>query len=119
MRDNLTTGFHVGEDICPTEGVNRLFWVAYQQQGCIGLLSPDTAKNAVLLGIGVLKFVYHRHRKTGTDCAGERFTILTGQGLVQAAQHVIKPQLTPATFFARDGLADLGHGAGDHQIIER
>ena len=119
MRDNLTTGFHIGEDICPTEGVNRLFRVANQQQGSVGLLSPDAAKNAVLLGVGVLKFVNHRHRKTGTDRAGERFTILAGQRLVQAAQHVIKPQLAPATFFARDGLADLRHGAGDHQVIER
>ena len=78
MRDNLTTGFHIGEDICPTEGVNRLFRVANQQQSSVGLLSPDAAKNAVLLRVSVLKFVNHRHRKTGTDRAGERFPILAG-----------------------------------------
>lgn len=70
MRDNLTTGFHIGEDICPT-GVNRLFGSPINNRAVSGCCRRNAAKNAVLL-VGVLKFVNHRHRKTGTDRAGER-----------------------------------------------
>ena len=72
-----------------------------------------------MLRVGILKFVNHRHREAGPDRGGKRFAIFTAQRRIEAAQHVVKPQLTPAAFLTRDGVANFRHGAGNHQIVER
>ena len=65
-----TTRSHVGKDIGAAEGVDRLLRVANQQQRGLRLLAPDAAENTVLLRVGILEFIDHRHRKTLTNGGG-------------------------------------------------
>ena len=116
MSGDVSTRFHVGKDIRAAEGVNSLFRVANQQQRGIRLAPPDAAKDSVLLRVGILKLIDHRHREALTNRAGQRFSALSAQGVIQAAKHIVKSQLAAAAFFPRDRLADFNHRPGDHQI---
>ena len=64
---NFATRLHISEDIRTPECINSLFRVANQQQCGFRLMVPDTAKNSVLLGVGILKFIDHCHRESRTD----------------------------------------------------
>ncbi len=119
MRRDFAARLHVGKNVGPAEGVNGLFGIADQQQSGIRLLSPDTPKNTVLLRIGILEFIDHRHRKTLANGGRQRFTVGTDQRTIQSAEHVVKAKLTPAALFLRHGFADLFHRAGQHQIGKR
>ena len=90
MCADLAARLHIGEDIRAAERVNRLFWVANQQQCGIRLMLPDPAKNTVLLRIGILKFIDHRDRKTGTDSRRQRIAAFTAQRRIQTAEHIVK-----------------------------
>ncbi len=115
---DFPTRFHVGEDVRAAKGVDRLLGIANQQQRGIRLLPPDAAENTVLLGIGILKLIDHRDRKTLADRGRQRLAVFTVQRLVETAQHVIKAQLAATAFLPRYRLADLPHGGGQHQIAE-
>ncbi len=118
MRGDFATRFHIGKDICPTERIDRLFRVTNQQQGSVWLLTPDPAENPVLLGVGILKFIDHRHRETATNSRSQRITIVAVQGLIETTEHIVKAQLATAALFPRHCGADLCQRAGDHQIVQ-
>ncbi len=119
MRGNVAARFHIGKDIGAAKGVDGLLRIADQQQRRLRLLAPDTAENPVLLGVGILKFVDHRHRKTLANGASQRLAAVAAQRLVKPAEHIVKPQLAAAALFARDRIADLDHRSRQHQIGER
>ena len=113
---DVPTRFHVGKDIRAAEGVNGLLGITNQQQRGVCLTPPDAAKDSVLLGVGILKFVDHRYRKALANRAGQRFAALPAQGVIQAAKHIVKAQLAAAAFLPRDRFADFNHCPGNHQI---
>ncbi|MNY66744.1 hypothetical protein D3C86_2042210 [compost metagenome] len=85
MGGDFATRLHVGEDVRAAKRIDCLFGIANQQQRGVRLLAPDAAENAVLLGIGILKFINHRHRETTPDRRRQRVAVLTVQGRVKAA----------------------------------
>ncbi len=117
MGSDITTRFHIGENIGAAEGVNRLFRVANQQQGRIRLATPDAAEDTILLRVGILELIDHRHRKTLTNSAGQRFAAVAAQRVVKAAEHVVKAQFASTPLFAGDRFTDLHHRPGDNQIV--
>ena len=119
MSRHIATRFHIGENIRAAEGIDGLLGVADKQQRRLRLLPPDTAKNSVLLRVGVLKFINHRHRETLTNGAGQRFSALAAQRIIQPTEHVIKTELAAPTLFPGDRFADLHHRPGDNQIRQR
>lgn len=119
VRGNVAARFHIGKDIGAAKGVDGLLRIADQQQRRLRTLAPDTAENPVLLGVGILKLIDHRHRKTLANGAGQRLAAVAAQRLIKPAEHVIKPQLAAAALFARDRITDLDHRSRQHQIGER
>ena len=119
VRGNVAARFHIGKDIGAAKGVDGLLRIADQQQSRLRLPAPDAAKNPVLLRVGVLKFIDHRHRKTLANGAGQRLAAVAAQRLVKPAEHIVKPQLAAAALFAGDRIADLDHRSRQHQIGER
>ena len=118
MRGHVATRAHVGENIGAAEGVDGLFRIANQQQRGLRLLSPDTAEYTVLLRIGVLEFINHRHRKTLAYSGGQRITAVTVQGFIKTAQHVIKAELAATAFLTRHRVTYFRHRLGNHQIVK-
>ena len=116
MGGDVSARLHIGENIRAAEGIDSLFGVANQQQRGVRLTPPDAAKDAVLLRVGILKFVDHRHRKALANRAGQRFAALPAQSVIQAAEHIVKAQLAAAALLPRDRFADFNHRPGDHQI---
>lgn len=106
VRGNVAARFHIGKDIGAAKGVNGLLGIADEQQSRLRLPAPDAAKNPVLLRVGVLKFIDHRHRKTLANGAGQRLAAVAAQRLVKPAEHIVKPQLAAAALFAGDRIAD-------------
>ncbi|MNZ77037.1 hypothetical protein D3C78_955620 [compost metagenome] len=72
-----------------------------------------------MLWVGILEFIDHRHRETGADRSSQRLTIFAAQCRIQSAQHVVESQFSTTIFLTCDRVTDLGHGARDHQIIQR
>ena len=79
---------------------------------------PDTAENTVLLWVGILEFINHRHRETGTNGRRQRIAAFATQRRVQATEHIVKTKLTTSAFFLCDSLADFRQCPGDHQIAD-
>ena len=85
MGGHVAARAHIGKDIRAAESVNRLLRVADKQQRGIRLLPPDAAENAVLLWVGILEFIDHRHRKTLANSGGQRVTAVALQRFIETA----------------------------------
>lgn len=79
----------------------------------------DSAEDPVLLGIGILEFINHRHRKTSAQCLRQQSAVFLMQRVIQPGQQIIKSHFAPVLFFLRDGPADLIHRAGKQDILQR
>ncbi|MNE34206.1 hypothetical protein D3C80_1279190 [compost metagenome] len=119
VRFDLATRLHVGENIRAAKRINRLFGVTNQEQRGIRLLTPDTPENTILLWVGILEFINHRHRESGANRSSQRLTVFAAQCCIQSAQHIVETEFSPTIFLTRDRFTDLCHGARDHQIIQR
>jgi len=92
----ITTGAQISINIGTTEGVNRLFRVADQDQTLLRRIFRHTVngvENTVLQRIGILKFVDHRHRELRTDDLRQPRAVVTAERSVQTGQQIVETHL--------------------------
>lgn len=75
----FATRIHVGKNVCAAKSINRLFRIANQQQPRVRLLGAlclniNRLEDAILLGIGILEFIDHRHGITLADRLSQHLT---------------------------------------------
>ena len=107
----------VAVDIRATEAIDRLFGVADEQQGRLRVVVGhpiDPVEDAVLQGRGVLELVDQGHRVLPQDALAQALALRprsdTGQGRVQAVQHVGKAEGAGALLEQQETAGDLGLG---------
>ena len=105
-------GAQVGVDVRATEGINRLFGVADEEQARFrGVVfdAVDGFEDAVLHRVGVLELIDQRDRELLADQGRQSLTGLSLQCGIEPEQHVIKAHLGTAALFCFKACA---HPAG-------
>ncbi len=90
---HISPRLNVGKDVGAAKAVDGLLGVTDHQQRRVCVATVETMEDAVLLGIGILKFVDHRHPVGGANPLAEPLAQAGAERPVEVFQQVIEREL--------------------------
>ncbi len=90
---HISPRLNVGKDVGAAKTVNSLFGVTDHQERRVFVTAVEAMEDAVLLGVGILKFVDHGHPIGGTNALAEPLAKARTKRPVEILEQVIEREL--------------------------
>ncbi len=93
MGAHISPRLNVGKDVGAAKAVDGLLGVTDHQERRVGVATVEAMEDAVLLGIGILKFIDHRHPVGGANALAEPLTKAGAKRPIEIFEQVIEREL--------------------------
>ena len=107
--DHISPRLNVGKDVGAAKAVDGLLGVTDHQQRRVCVAAVEAMEDAVLLGVGILKFIDHRHPIGGANTLAEPLAKAGAERPIEVFEQVIKRELMSLTLA---GLHPAAHHFG-------